>query len=42
MTRSRDGVFLNWETGAAMLKIFEDFSDKKSILNDFNVIDERE
>lgn len=42
MTRSRDGVFLNWETGSAMMKIFEEFSDKKSILNDFTVIDERE
>lgn len=39
VTRSRDGVQLNWETGAAMLKIFEEFSDKKSILNDFPEID---
>ncbi|CAD8061228.1 unnamed protein product [Paramecium sonneborni] len=42
VTRSRDGVLLSWETGKEMMKIFEDFADKKSILNDFNVIDERE
>ncbi|CAD8044722.1 unnamed protein product [Paramecium primaurelia] len=42
VTRSRDGVFLNWETGKEMMKIFEEFADKKSILNDFTVIDERE
>ncbi|CAD8141602.1 unnamed protein product [Paramecium pentaurelia] len=42
VTRSRDGVFLSWETGKQMMKIFEEFSDKKSILNDFTVIDERE
>ncbi|CAD8053278.1 unnamed protein product [Paramecium sonneborni] len=42
VTRSRDGVFLSWETGKEMMKIFEEFADKKSILNDFNVIDERE
>ncbi|KAM3140207.1 hypothetical protein pb186bvf_007760 [Paramecium bursaria] len=42
ITRSRDGVQLNWETAKEMMKIFEEFSDKKSILNDFQELDKRE